>query len=59
LPAALLPAAMAPLDLHQQPPLTLPVDHLRDGVDLVDQQWSRRQFSVLFKINYDRYFAGE
>ncbi len=42
------PAAMAPLSLHAQAPLVLPAENVRDGADLVDQQWSRRQFSVLW-----------
>ena len=49
--AELLPVAYNPLALHSAAPLQLPVSHLRgggSGADLADQQWSRRQFSVLW-----------
>ena len=46
--AGACPAAMVPLSLHAQAPLVLPAENVRDGADLVDQQWSRRQFSVLW-----------
>lgn len=55
-----VPAAMSPLTLHTQPPLVLPVANVRDGADLVDQQWSRRQFSVLWApMPADYQFEGE
>ena len=55
-----IPAAMNPLTLHAQPPVVLPVDSVRDGADLVDQQWSRRQFSVLWApMPADYQFDGD
>ena len=55
-----VPAPMNPLGLHLLPPLPLPVDSVRDGADLVDQQWSRRQFSVLWApMPADYQFDGE
>lgn len=58
--SSLFPAAMNPLTLHAQPPVVLPVDSVRDGADLVDQQWSRRQFSVLWApMPADYQFDGE
>lgn len=43
-----LPQPMEPQALHLLPPLKLPEDQLRSGAELADQQWSRRQFSVLW-----------
>lgn len=43
-----MPTTMDPACLHLQPPLKLPEDQLRSGAELADQQWSRRQFSVLW-----------
>jgi hypothetical protein len=43
-----LPQPMSPLSLHMQPALQLPQGTLREGADLADQQWARRQFSVLW-----------
>jgi len=55
-----VPAPMNPLALHAQPPVVLPVDSVRDGADLVDQQWSRRQFSVLWApMPADYQFDGD
>lgn len=42
------PAPMDPQALHLLPPLKLPEEQLRSGAELADQQWSRRQFSVLW-----------
>jgi hypothetical protein len=43
-----LPQLMSPVSLHMQPALQLPQGTLREGADLADQQWARRQFSVLW-----------
>jgi hypothetical protein len=48
-PRESLPEPMAPLSLHMQPGVALPItSNLREGADLTDQQWARRQFSVLW-----------
>jgi hypothetical protein len=48
IPRDALPEPMAPQSLHLQPGVELPVSNLREGADLTDQQWARRQFSVLW-----------
>ena len=53
-----LPTEMSPLSLHMGPPVELPVSNLREG-DLADQQWSRRQFSVLWAPMPSEYQQGD
>ena len=54
-----LPAAMNPHSLHTLPPLQLPVNNLRSGADMADQQWTRRQFSVLWAPMPAEYQLGD
>jgi hypothetical protein len=56
------PQLMDPLTLHTQPPLQLPLgnqQHAGGAADMVDQQWSRRQYSILWAPMPAEYDLGD